>query len=55
MTKDSLNFSEKDKEVASRASRIAAANHTDDFWGNVTKEVDRLEKKPKITPRKLRA
>lgn len=51
--KEKLELSEKDKELASRAARIAGAGHADDFWTNVQAEVDRLEKKPTIKPRDL--
>jgi hypothetical protein len=49
-----LKLTDKQKELASRAAQVMAAGHTDDFWTGVQQEVDRLEKAPKIKPRKLR-
>lgn len=49
-----LTLTAKEKEIASRASKIAAARPNDDFWQGVQKEVDRLEKKPAIKPRALK-
>ncbi len=51
--KDKLELTDKEKEVASRAARIAGAGHADDFWTNVQAEVDRLEERATIKPRDL--
>jgi hypothetical protein len=48
-----LELTDKEKEIASRAARVAGAQHTDDFWANVQKEVSRLEQKPTIKPREV--